>query len=269
MENDISSLEATSREVRKTILRLSHGTKSPHIGSSLSIVEILVALYFTFLNVSPDHMQEFNRDRFILSKGHACAALYAVLAERGFIVADELNKFAVADGVFEQHPNIDCDRGIEVSSGALGHGLSIGAGMALAGKIKRLPYKVVVLLSDGELNEGSVWEAVMFSAHHKLDNLLALVDANKMQALGFTKDILDLEPIEDKWKAFGWCTQTIDGHDFAQILNALDNLAKDRPNAVILNAVKGKGISFMEDNILWHYRAPDDDEYQRALEELG
>jgi transketolase len=269
MGKDISSLEAISREVRKSILKLIRETGSPHIGPSLSIVEILVALYYEFLNVSPESINDLDRDRFILSKGHACASLYAVLAERGYFKPEDLDGFAISDGIFEQHPNIDCDRGIEVSSGALGHGLSIGAGMALASKIRGHFYKTVVLLSDGELNEGTVWEAVMFAAQHKLDNLLALVDANQMQALGFTRDILDLHPLKEKWEAFGWHAQDIDGHDFEEILNALDGIETGRPNVIILNTIKGKGISFMENDILWHYRAPDEDEYRRALEELG
>lgn len=181
-----------SKKIRKSILDLIYKTKSPHIGPSFSIVEILVALYFKVLNVSPDNASNHNRDRFILSKGHACPALYAVLAERGFISKDDLDGFATNDGILEQHPNIDLDKGIEVSTGSLGHGLSIGTGMALAGKVDKKQYRVYVLLSDGELNEGSVWEAIMFAGHHKLSNLIAFVDYNKIQALGCTRDIIDL-----------------------------------------------------------------------------
>jgi len=257
-----------ARSIRKSVLNLIYQTKSPHIGPSFSIVEILVALYFNHLNTSPENSSDPDRDRFILSKGHACAALYAVLAERGFFNNSDLDGFAKNSGTLEQHPKIDLSRGIEVSTGSLGHGLSIGAGMAISGKVDNRQYKVYALLSDGELNEGSVWEAIMFAGHHKLNNLVALVDCNKIQALGYTKDIIDLEPLEEKWKSFGWHVQAIDGHDFLQILNSLEQLSSELPNVIILHTVKGKGVSFMENQLLWHYRAPDDEEYQLALEEL-
>ena len=257
-----------SLNVRKTILDIIYKTKSPHIGSSFSIVEILVALYFHQLNISSDAPLNPDRDRFILSKGHACATLYAVLAERGFISKDDLNGFAVNDGVLEQHPNIDLTKGIEVSTGSLGHGLSIGTGMALAGKVDNKQHKIYVLLSDGELNEGSVWEAVMFAGHHKLNNLTAIIDHNKIQALGCTRDIINLEPIGEKWGCFGWNVQEINGHNFKQIFNALNSLSLTQPNVIILHTIKGKGVSFMENELLWHYRAPDEKEYELALKEL-
>jgi transketolase len=268
MKRDLAELREKALSIRRKIIKIIHATKSPHIGSCLSIVEILVVLYFRFLKISPGNPHNQQRDRFILSKGHACPALYAVLAERGFFPFRELSKFAVPNGLFEQHPNMDIERGIEISSGSLGHGLSIGAGMALAGKIMNIPYRTVVLLSDGELNEGSVWEAIMFSAHHRLNNLIAIVDANRMQALGFTRDILDLEPLDEKFRAFNWHVQLVNGHEFKDILKALNNLEKDKPNALICYTIKGKGVPFMENNILWHYRAPDDDEYKQAMEEL-
>ncbi|MDP2168343.1 MAG: transketolase [Thermodesulfovibrionales bacterium] len=257
-----------SNRVRRSILDLVHRTKSPHIGSSFSTVEILVALYFNRLNVSPDDPLNPERDRFILSKGHACSALYAVLAERGFLSKEDLELFAVDGGRLEQHPNMDLGRGIEVSTGSLGHGLSIGAGMALAAKVDKKKYGIYVLLSDGELNEGSVWEALMFAGHHRLSNLVAFVDFNKIQALGFTKDIIDLEPLDEKWRSFGWHAQTADGHDFEEIFAALNSLSTEKPNVVILHTIKGRGVSFMENKLLWHYRAPDDREYADALKEL-
>jgi transketolase len=192
-----------------------------------------------------------------------------VLAEKGFISEKDMNGFAQNGGTLEQHPNHDLKRGIEVSSGSLGHGLSVGAGMALAGKIDRRNYRTCVLLSDGELNEGSVWEAVMFAAHHRLSKLIALVDRNRMQALGRTADIIDLDPLGRKWKSFGWHTQEVDGHDFDDIFKALNNLSPERPNVIILNTVKGKGVSFMENELLWHYRCPDKGEYVLAVEELA
>jgi len=253
-----------SRRVRKSVLEMIHRTGSPHIGPSFSVVEILVALYFRYLNTDA----EPDRDRFILSKGHACPALYAVLHEKGLISREDLDGFALDGGTLEQHPVRDTGRGIEASTGSLGHGLSIAAGMALAGRADRKEYKVYVLLSDGELNEGSVWEAVMFAAHHKLDNLTALVDYNRMQALGCTQDIVGLDPLGEKWKSFGWHVQEVDGHDFREIFDSLGSLSPGRPNVLILHTVKGKGVSFMENEVLWHYRSPDDKEYEKALKEL-
>jgi transketolase len=267
--DDFREYLALSRKVRRTILDLIYRTRSPHIGPSFSAVEILTALYFKVLNNSPEHSSLETRDRFIMSKGHACPALYAVLAERGYLRREDLKGFAVNNGQLQQHPDRNIRIGIELSTGSLGHGLSVGAGMALAGKIDGKSHKVYVLLGDGELNEGSTWEAVMFAGHHKLSKLVALVDYNKIQALGHTKDIIDLDPMADKWAAFGWHTQTIDGHDFGQIFDALASLNVQGPNVVILNTVKGKGVSFMEHQLLWHYRAPDSEEYHRAIGELS
>jgi transketolase len=266
MRNDLtySNHIETAKKVRRTILEIIHTTQSPHIGSSFSIVEILVALYHEILDLSkgPD------RDKFILSKGHACPALYATLFEHGFLTAQDLKGFAVDCGTLEQHPNMDQEKRIEVSTGSLGHGLSIGAGLALAAKVAKKDLGVFVLLSDGELNEGSVWEAALFAGHQKLKNLTALVDYNKMQALGFSKDILDLDPLGEKWESFGWHTQEVDGHDFGQILNAFGSRSSLRPNTIIFHTIKGKGVSFMENKLLWHYRAPDEEEYRLALKEL-
>ncbi len=267
--DEMESLERVARRVRREVLKMVHETSSPHIGSSFSAVEILVALFFHVLKTSPERMNDPARDRFILSKGHAAPALYAVLAERGYFDRKELEGFAVDGGIFEQHPNRDVRRGIEVTSGSLGHGLAIGVGMALAGRIDRADYQVHVLLSDGELNEGSVWEAVMFAGHQRLSNLAAYVDANQIQALGHTREVLDLKPIGGKWESFGWHAQEVDGHDFRQIFQAVNNFDGSRPNLVVLNTVKGKGVSFMENNLLWHYRSPDDEEYKLALKELG
>lgn len=257
-------------KIRKTILEMVFKTKSPHIGSSFSIVEILACLYFKILSVSPTDPYNSNRDRFILSKGHACPALYAVLAERGFISKGELDGFAVNGGTLEQHPSLDIRRGIEATAGSLGHGLSIGAGMALAAKRDNKNYKVFVLMGDGELNEGSVWEAAMFATQHGLDNLIAIIDYNKMQALGNTKDIIDLESLPQRWTSFGWAAKEIEGHNLSQIFEAFSSIPflVGRPSIVIAHTIKGKGVSFMENNLLWHYRAPSNKEYQMALEEL-
>jgi transketolase len=261
-------LDAASR-IRRTTLDIIHYTGSPHIGSSFSIVEILAALYFHEMKVSPETAADPERDRFILSKGHACATLYATLYHRGFMSREDLDGFAVDGGLLEHHPKIDLKRGIEVSTGSLGHGLSIGAGMALAARLDGRPVAVHVLMSDGELNEGSVWEAAMFSGHHCLENLTAYVDFNKIQALGCTRDIIDMEPLADKWRSFGWNALECDGHDIKGIIAALESRAVGRPNILILHTVKGKGVSFMEDKLLWHYRCPDKDEYERAVRELS
>ena len=263
--------KAICNNVRKIILDLIYRTKSPHIGSSFSCVEILVSLYFKILNISPDDPLNDNRDRFILSKGHACPALYAVLFKKGFLSLDELKGFAVDGGLLEQHPTRDVRKGIEVSTGSLGHGLSIGVGMALAGKIDKKTYRTFVLLSDGELNEGATWEAALFASHHGLDNLVAIVDCNKIQALGFTKDIIDMGPLKKKWTSFGWAVKEVDGHDIGRICRVLSRIpfTERKPSVLIANTIKGKGVSFMENQLLWHYRAPDNEEYQMAIEELA
>ncbi|MGA1870325.1 MAG: transketolase [bacterium] len=268
LKDDFLYYEKIAHKIRKHILEIIYKTRSPHIGPCFSIVEILVALYFKFLKISSEKPFDVERDRFILSKGHGCPALYAVLFEKGYISKEDIEGFAVNNGVLEQHPSIDLSRGIEVSTGSLGHGLSIGIGMALAGKTDRKNYRIYVLLSDGELNEGSVWEAIMFAGHHKFSNLVACIDYNKIQALGYTKDIIDLEPFSEKWKSFGWTVQEVNGHSFEQIFKALNSLSSKNPNVIILHTVKGKGVSFMENQLLWHYRAPNEKEYDLALREL-
>ena len=270
-EQEINNYKNIAREIRRELLNMVYRTKSGHIGSSLSTVEILVALYFKCLRISPKEPEDKNRDRFILSKGHGCPALYATLAHRGFFGSDVLNGFAVDGGTLEQHPTRNIAQGIEVSTGSLGHGLSIGVGMAIAAKYDKSNYRIVVLLSDGEMDEGSVWEAAMLASHHKLDNLVAIVDYNKIQALGRTNEVVNLEPVAEKWHSFGWEAEEIDGHDFEQIINALERapFRQLKPSVIIAHTVKGKGISFMEDKLLWHYRCPDEKEYAKALKELS
>ena len=270
-EDDIKKMEKISFQVRKNILSLVHKTKGPHVGSSFSCVEILVSLYFKFLNVSSKNPLDPRRDRFIFSKGHASPALYAVLYEGGFLTQDDLERFAVNGGVFQQHPDKDLSKGIEVSSGSLGHGLSVGAGMALASKRDGENHRVCVVISDGELNEGSIWEAVLFSAQHKLNNLLLVVDYNKMQALGFTKDTLELDPLAAKFEAFGWGCREVDGHNFSSIIKILDKFPfeKNKPSVIIAHTTKGKGVSFMENSLYWHYTCPNDEECRLALDELS
>jgi len=270
-DGQIKGYRELAKEIRRDVLNMLHKAKAPHIGSSFSTIEILVALYFRCLSVSPGNIEDCNRDIFILSKGHACPALYCVLARRGFISQSVLDGFGINGGTLEFHPTRNNNMGIEVSTGSLGHGLSVGAGMALAAKLDKTKRRVFVLLGDGELNEGAIWEAVMFSAHHNLDNVIAIIDYNKIQAMGKTQAILDLEPLAAKWHAFGWEVAEIDGHDFRQIINNLETIPfKDgKPSVLIAHTIKGKGVSFMENELLWHYRCPDEAEYARALQELS
>ena len=245
-------------------------TKSPHIGCSFSMVEILVALYFKILKVDPKNPADPNRDRFILSKGHGVAALYPVLAEKGFFSKKVLEGFAIDNGTLEQHPTRKVSFGIETSSGSVGHGLSLGLGMALEAKYEKRPTRTFVFLGDGELNEGSNWEAIVFASHHKLDNLTAIVDRNKCQILGRTNEVLELEPLAEKWRSFGWAIKEIDGHNFKEIFSALENIPFEigKPSCVIANTVKGKGVSFMENELRWHDKYPDEEEYKKASAEL-
>lgn len=268
---EINKYRKIAKEIRRDILDMIYRAKAPHVGSSLSVVEILVALYFRCLSISPDRIQDKNRDIFILSKGHACPALYSTLARRGFFSPDVLNGFGTNGGTLELHPTRDVKAGIEVSTGSLGHGLSIGAGMALAAKHGRSSCRVFTLLGDGETDEGSVWEAAMFASHHKLDNLISIVDYNKIQALGKTREVVHLEPFAGKWRSFGWKVAEIDGHEFEQIISTLERVPfqQRKPSVIIAHTIKGKGISFMENELLWHYRCPDEAEYMRALRELS
>lgn len=270
-EREVSEYKNIAKEIRRTILNMIYETKSPHIGSSFSMVEILVALYFKILVIDPQKPSDLNRDRFVLSKGHGCPALYATLAQRGFFSKEILGKFVVNGGCLEQHPTRDISRGIEISSGSLGHGLSIGAGIAMAAKFDQRNFRVFVFLGDGELDEGSNWESIMFAAHHKLDNLVAIVDYNKLQILGRTAEVLELEPLSDKWRSFGWGVKEIRGHDFKDIIEVFNNIPflQRKPSVIIAHTIKGKGVSFMEDERRWHDKYPDQEEYQKALTELN
>lgn len=260
-----------TNDVRRKVLEYAYRTKSTHIGCNFSIIEVLIALYYEHMRVSPDKKFDLARDRFILSKGHACLSLYIILEKLGFISNEVLDNFAVNGGMLEHHQRRCLEMGIETSGGSLGHGLSLAAGMALGAKMDGLPSTIYVLLSDGEMNEGSSWEAVLFSGHHELDNLVAIVDYNKIQALGETKNVLDLGDLAEKFKAFGWSAVNIDGHNYKEISDAFGKIPFEtgKPNAVISNSIKGKGVSFMEGNLLWHYRTPNEEEYNAAIKELS
>jgi transketolase len=260
-----------ARRIRVRAVRMTNRAKSSHVGSSLSMAELLAVLYHDVLRVSAETIDDPDRDRFILSKGHACAGLYAVLADRGFFPEDWLDLFYVDGGRLAGHITANDVPGVEVSTGSLGHGLGMACGMALAGKFDGRAYRVFTLLSDGECDEGSTWEAALFAAHHGLDNLVAIVDYNKIQSLGHVKEVLNLDPLGEKWQAFGWAVREIDGHDVEAVRAALTNLPFEdgRPSCVVAHTVKGKGVSFMEDQLLWHYRTPAGDEFTAALAELG
>jgi transketolase len=252
-----------ARSIRVHSLEMTHKAKSSHIGSCLSIADILAVLYEEVMTIRPELPNWESRDRFILSKGHACAALYAVLAECGFFPKEQLDSFYQNGSLLLGHTNHYVP-GVEVSTGSLGHALSIGCGMALATK-----QKVYVLLGDGDCDEGSTWEAAMFASQHKLANLIAIVDYNKMQALGNIASILDLNPLTKKWQAFGWTTREIDGHNPEQIEEAIQRISiYEQPICVIAHTTKGKGVSFMENKIEWHYKFPNKEELERALLEL-
>ncbi len=243
---------------------------SGHLGGSLSIVEILVCLFFITMNIKPDQPDWSQRDRFVLSKGHAAQALYAAMSERGFFPKEELKSFGKDNSRLQKHLDMHKLPGIDVSSGSLGQGLSIAIGMTLADAIDKKNRYVYCLIGDGESQEGQIWEAAMAAGHHKLDKLIVFLDCNKMQVDGFTKDILDIEPLRLKWESFKWYVQRIDGHNINQILTAIKKAKANegRPNIIISDTVKGKGIDFIENQIEWHSHATDEDQYKNGIAQL-
>ena len=247
-----------------------HAARASHIGSCLSAADLIAHLYGGWLRVDAADPHWGDRDRFILSKGHAAAILYAALAEAGFITEQALATFSQNGSDLAGHAAYGVP-GVEVATGSLGHGLAIGCGMALAGKRDNACYRVCVLLSDGECDEGSTWEAALFAPHHRLDNLVAIVDYNKLQGFGAIKEVLNLDPLGDKWGAFGWSVMEINGHDHSQIEDALSRLPCDlgKPGVIIAHTIKGKGVSFMENQLAWHYKSPNDEQLAQALAELG
>jgi transketolase len=266
-----ADLNCIARELRARVIRMSHDGRAPHLGSSLSCIDILVAAYWRCLKIDPAAPLDPNRDRFILSKGHAAAALYATLAKRNFFDASELNNYNVAGSRFPEQPSPRAVPGIEAATGSLGHGLPIGLGMALAARIQQRDYRVVAVMSDGECNEGTVWEAAMFAAAQRLDNVTVIIDFNRWQATDRSEEVMALSPLVDKWRAFGWSAVEVDGHDIEALADCMNHapLEAGKPTAIIARTVKGKGVSFMEDDNNWHYRVPNDEELQAALDELG
>ncbi len=264
-------LAALARRIRATVVEMSHHGGAPHLGSALSCVDILVAAYWSYLNVDPANSQHPLRDRFILSKGHASSALYAVLAARGFFPQAQLADYCRAGSGLSEHMAPGCLPGIEAATGSLGHGLSLGVGLALAGKIQGRGYRVCVVLSDGECNEGSVWEAAMFAAAQSLDNLLVVIDFNRWQATGRSEEILAISPLREKWEAFGWSAVELNGHDIPSLREAMSakHFQVKQPKCIVARTIKGRGVSFMEDDNNWHYRIPTEEEVQLARGELG
>lgn len=267
----MTDLQQKTRQLRKTIFEVICQGGGGHIPACLSVVEILTVLYHQVLRVDPDNPKDPDRDRFILSKGHASVALYAILADKGFISYEQLATYGHSGTMLGGHPDMYAVAGVEASTGALGHGFGFGVGMALAGKMDKKQYCVFVLLGDGECQEGSVWEAAMFAPQHNLDNLVAIIDYNKLQALDRLENIVSLEPLADKWKSFGWEVREVNGHDISALLDAFQAVpfASGKPSLVIAHTIKGKGISFMENVPIWHYRLPNADEMKIACAQLG
>lgn len=271
MNNSLEDLKKIAVEIRKDIISMLTESASGHPGGSLSAVEILTALYFKEMKIDPQKPKDLNRDRFVLSKGHAAPVLYSTLARRGYFDVKELKTLRKFGSMLQGHPNMNDVSGVDMSTGSLGQGISAAVGMAMAGKLDKKDYRVYSLLGDGELEEGQVWEAAMSAAHYKLDNLTAFVDHNGLQIDGPIVDVMSPEPVSNKFTAFGWHVIDVDGHSFEEIINAIEEAktVKGKPTMIVCRTVKGKGISFMENNAAWHGSAPNAEQCSQALKELG
>ena len=258
--------EDLAKRVRAHVVKMTHLGNSSHVGSALSMTDILSVIY-TEMKIDPSSPKDSDRDRFILSKGHAGAAVYAVLAELGFLSTDVLKTHYQDGSILSGHVSHKDIPGVELSTGSLGHGLSVAAGMSFAAKLRNKTHRIFTILSDGELDEGSNWEAILFAAHHKLSNLFMAIDYNKLQSLKSTQETLALEPLKDKMVAFGWDVTELDGHDHKQLRSAFKS-SSDLPKCIIAHTTKGKGVSFMENKVLWHYRSPTEEDLKKALEEI-
>jgi transketolase len=267
--SQIQNLERYAVEARKSLLKIIYSASSGHTGGSLSCVDILVALYFEVMNIDPADPDKPDRDRFIMSKGHSVEALYAVLAKRGFIDEEILDTYGKYNSPLAGHPEVNIP-GVELNSGSLGHGLSVGVGMALATKQNRMAYKVFVLIGDGEHGEGSIAEAMTAANHYKLDNLITIVDRNKLQISGYTEDVMALGNLAERYEAYGWNTLECDGNNISDIIETLSSVKTDsgKPTSVIAHTIKGKGVSFIENKASWHHRVPTLEELNAAISEL-
>ncbi len=269
-EQEIKSLQAIACKVRMGVIEGTHGAKAGHPGGSMSAADMFTYLYFKEMNIDPADPKNENRDRFVLSKGHTAPGLYATLANRGFFPVEDLPTLRHIDSYLQGHPNMNTVPGVDMSTGSLGQGISVAAGMALGAKHQGKAFRVYTLLGDGEIQEGQVWEACMLSSHYKLDNLCVIVDNNGLQIDGPVDKVMSPYPIDEKLKAFGFHVEVIDGHDFGQIEAALNTAktVKGQPTAIVMHTTKGKGVSFMEGQASWHGKAPNDEEYAIAMGEL-
>ncbi len=266
----VEQLQAIASQLRLDVVRMVHDARDGHPGPALSAMDIITTLYFREMNIDPANPQWADRDRFILSKGHACPALYAALARKGYFSVDEFKGLRGMGCLLQGHPCMKKTPGVDMTSGSLGNGLSIGVGMAIAGKYRKKSYNTYVILGDGEIQEGIIWEAAMCAKRYQLNNLIVFVDHNGWQSGGQVEEISGLLPILPKWEAFGWHCQAIDGHDFTQIIHAIENARKTPgPSVIIAKTVKGKGLSYMENDNSWHKRVPTDEELAIAVEVLG
>lgn len=265
----MSDSKQFSKQIRKTVIDLVYKAKASHVGSALSMVDLLAVLYNDILNIDPKNPTEPNRDRLLVSKGHACTSLYATLALKGFFDIAELDNYAGNGSMLLAHTSHKVP-GVELSTGSLGHALSVACGIALAAKRQKKDFRTFCLCSDGELNEGSNWEAILFAPHHQLDNLVLMVDYNKIQSLGRVDEVLKLDPLDKKFESFGWHVIELDGHDNDKIKAAFIEAqnTKNKPTVIIAHTVKGKGVNFMEDKLLWHYKSPSADEHAEAIKQL-
>ena len=268
---DVKELENIAKEIRKGIIEQVYNAQSGHPGGALSCTDILTVLYFNQMNINEKEPKDALRDRFVLSKGHCVPALYACLAQRGFINKEELKTFRKIDSKLQGHPDMNKVEGVDISSGSLGQGLSAANGMAIASKMNHDGYRVYCLLGDGEIEEGQVWEAAMTASKYKLDNLCAILDYNHLQIDGSIEEVKGLDNIEGKFKSFGFNTIVVDGHNISQLIDAFQTakMVKEKPTIIIAKTVKGKGVSFMENKAEWHGKAPNEEEYKQAMEELG
>jgi transketolase len=268
---DISELKEIARKIRVDVIKMTHAAGSGHPGGALSSAEIFSVLYFNVMNHDPNNPEWEDRDIFILSKGHSCPALYSALARSGYFPLEELLTLRKLGSRLQGHPDMLLLPGLEASTGSLGQGLSIAVGAALALKLDKKNSRVYCLMGDGEMDEGQIWEAAMSASHYKLDNLCGIVDRNRLQIDGFTKDVMDYEPLEKKWESFGWNVITVDGHDISALIKAFERAkaVKNKPTVIIADTIKGKGVSFMENVAIWHGQAPNDEEMKKALNDLG
>ena len=270
-EEDILNLKRISNNVRKSIVEEVYSAQSGHPGGALSCADILTVLYFNQMNIDPEKKDDLNRDRLVLSKGHASAALYAVLAERGYFSKDELKGFRKLGSMLQGHPDMKHIPGVDMTAGSLGQGLSVANGMAISSKLDERGFRVYCIVGDGEIEEGQIWEAAMASAHYKLDNLCLVVDNNNLQIDGKVSDVMSVYPLKEKFEAFGFEVLEFDGNDIDELITVFDKAktVKGKPTAIIAKTIKGKGVSFMEDKADWHGKAPNDEEYKTAIEDLS